>query len=103
MVSRLAKRKVVIFEGHMDSLLFQVSVYVGSGPGFTNPIKDVYDNFCMLVLRCVLYSQYLCDCDLLKKENYVQWPRSVVITYLSHIKYFMAGCFDNRILISFQF
>lgn len=101
MVSSLAKRKVVIFEGHMDSLLFQVFVYVGSGPGFTNPIKDIYDNFCMLVLRCVLYAQYLCDCDLLK--NYVQWPRSVVITYLSHIKYLMAGCFDNRILISFQF
>lgn len=102
MVSRLAKRKVVMFAGHMDSLLFRMSVYVGPGPRFTNPIKDIDDNFCMLVLSCVLYAQYLCDCDLLKKI-YVQWPRSVVITYLNHIKYFMAGCFDNRILISFQF
>lgn len=50
MVSRLAKRKVVMFAGHMDSLLFRMSVYVGPEPGFTNPIKDIYDNFCMLVL-----------------------------------------------------
>lgn len=83
----------------MDSLLFQVSVYVGSGPGFTNPIKDIYDNFCMLVLRCVLYAQYLCDCDLLILCSVAK----KCCNHLSHIKYFMAGCFDNRILISFQF